>query len=71
MPQNCSADVQAVVAYIDEVFMGNNQSAIDELKANWGLGDVVHLDDVASACKCLELSLLRHGLVFAPFLCPM
>ncbi|KAF5358904.1 hypothetical protein D9758_004828 [Tetrapyrgos nigripes] len=47
MPQNCSADVERVIAYVDEVFSGDNQTAIDALKANWGLGSMTHLDDVA------------------------
>ncbi|KAG5733082.1 putative serine protease K12H4.7 [Termitomyces sp. T112] len=51
MPQNCSADVQAVIAHIDEVFTGTNQTAIQAIKNNFGLGDMTHLDDVAGALR--------------------
>ena len=50
MPVNCSADVAAVIAYVDETFSGENTTAIDELKATFGLSDVTHLDDAAGAC---------------------
>ncbi|KIY73984.1 peptidase S28 [Cylindrobasidium torrendii FP15055 ss-10] len=51
MPSNCSADVAAVIAHVDEVFSGNDTAAIDGLKANWGLGGLTHLDDVAGALR--------------------
>lgn len=51
MPQNCSADVQAVIEHVDSVFTGTNQSAIDELKGILGMSEIDHLDDVAGACK--------------------
>ncbi|KAJ3920772.1 serine carboxypeptidase S28-domain-containing protein [Lentinula edodes] len=47
MPANCSADVEAVIAHVDEVFSGNDATAIQVLKDNWGLGEMTHLDDVA------------------------
>lgn len=47
MPKNCSADVQAVVEYVDTVFKGANQSAIDEVKQIFGLSDLEYLDDAA------------------------
>jgi len=49
MPKNCSADVQAVIAYIDKVFKGTDLKAIDEIKANFNLTALTHLDDVAGA----------------------
>ncbi|KAG1787153.1 serine carboxypeptidase S28-domain-containing protein [Suillus plorans] len=49
MPQNCSSDVQAVVAYLDEMFAVNDTAGIQTLKETFGLGDVVHVDDFASA----------------------
>lgn len=49
MPQNCSADVQVVIAHIDEVFSGENATAIQEIKELFGMGDMTHLDDVAGA----------------------
>ena len=49
MPANCSADVQAVIANIDQIFTGNNATAIQALKESFNLGNVSHLDDVAGA----------------------
>ncbi|TFY55378.1 hypothetical protein EVG20_g9336 [Dentipellis fragilis] len=51
MPQNCSADVQAVVAHFDSVFASGNTSAFDALKAEFGMADVVHPDDVTGALR--------------------
>lgn len=57
MPQNCSADVQAVIAHIDEVLTSGTKSEIDSLKANFGLSNLTHLDDVAGAREsCYYLS---------------
>jgi hypothetical protein len=56
MPQNCSADVQAVIAHIDEVFSGTNTTAIQQIKELFGLGDMTHLDDVAGARMSLLYS---------------
>ena len=55
MPANCSADVQAVIGHFDKVFSGKNTSAINDLKASFGMGEITHLDDVVSARKCLLL----------------
>ncbi|KAA1477306.1 hypothetical protein DENSPDRAFT_933642 [Dentipellis sp. KUC8613] len=51
MPQNCSADVQAVVAHFDAVFASGNASAFGALKAEFGMADVVHPDDVTGALR--------------------
>lgn len=51
MPTNCSADVEAVTAHIDNVFTSGPQSEIDSIKANFGLSNLTHLDDVAGACE--------------------
>lgn len=51
MPANCSADVQAVIARVDETFLGKNETAIQAIKDNFGIGDVTHLDDAAGARK--------------------
>ncbi|GLB34087.1 putative MEROPS serine peptidase family S28 [Lyophyllum shimeji] len=51
MPSNCSADVQAVIAHVDEVFSGNNATAIQALKETFGMDNVTHLDDVAGALR--------------------
>ena len=49
MPANCSADVQAVIAYIDQIFTTGSPSQINSVKANFGLEDLDHLDDVVRA----------------------
>ncbi|KAK7062128.1 peptidase S28 [Favolaschia claudopus] len=51
MPANCSVDVERVIAHIDEVFTGSNQTAIQAIKESFGLGDLTHLDDVAGALR--------------------
>ena len=53
MPQNCSADVQAVVAHIDKTFTSGTKDEINSIKDTFGLGNVTHLDDVAGACEYL------------------
>ena len=57
MPANCSADVQAVIEEVDNVLSTGNPQEIQAIKANFGLQDIVHLDDFASAsmspsCLC-------------------
>jgi hypothetical protein len=51
MPQNCSADVQAVIQRVDSTLLGRNATAIQALRDNWGMGDVTHLDDFAGALR--------------------
>ncbi|KAL0066152.1 hypothetical protein AAF712_006776 [Marasmius tenuissimus] len=51
MPKNCSADVEAVIAHIDEVFTSDDTEAINSIKDNFGLGGLSHLDDVAGALR--------------------
>jgi hypothetical protein len=51
MPKNCSADVEAVIAYVDDVFTNGTDDAITALKSNWGMGNVSHLDDITSALR--------------------
>ncbi|KNZ77238.1 Putative serine protease K12H4.7 [Termitomyces sp. J132] len=51
MPANCSADVQAVIAHVDETFTCKNATAIQALKETFGLGNMAHLDDVAGALR--------------------
>ncbi|EKM56517.1 uncharacterized protein PHACADRAFT_183166 [Phanerochaete carnosa HHB-10118-sp] len=51
MPQNCSADVEAVIAHIDNVFTSGNQSQINHIKELFGLSELTHLDDVAGALR--------------------
>ncbi|KAG6809627.1 hypothetical protein H0H92_015482 [Tricholoma furcatifolium] len=49
MPQNCSADIQAALSYIDPILFGRNTTAIQEVKENFGLGNLTHIDDFAYA----------------------
>ena len=63
MPANCSADVQAVIAHIDEVFSGTNTTAINQIKDLFGLGVLSHLDDAASARESSALKLGLKGLL--------
>jgi len=49
MPQNCSSDVQAVVAHFDDVYNSGNDSEFAALKAQFGLEDLEHPDDVTGA----------------------
>ncbi|TFK63556.1 hypothetical protein BDN72DRAFT_311679 [Pluteus cervinus] len=51
MPKNCSADVEVVIAHVDDVLSGNDTKAINDIKANFGMSDVTHLDDVAGALR--------------------
>ncbi|KAG1790715.1 peptidase S28 [Suillus plorans] len=51
MPQNCSSDVEAVITYLDGMYVANNTAGIQTLKEAFGLGDVVHVDDFASALQ--------------------
>ena len=46
MPANCSADVQALIAQIDNVFSGMNTTVIQRIKDPFGFGSLSHLDDV-------------------------
>ncbi|OSC97649.1 peptidase S28 [Trametes coccinea BRFM310] len=48
MPQNCSTDMQAVIAYVDDTVASGDTSKIQALKENFGLGGMVHNDDFAS-----------------------
>ncbi|KAH9174223.1 peptidase S28 [Lactarius sanguifluus] len=49
MPQNCSNDVQKVVAHWDKVIGSGNETALNELKTSFGMGEVIHVDDVVNA----------------------
>lgn len=51
MPANCSKDVQTVIEHIDSVFLNGSQEEVNELKSNFGLGEMSHLDDVAGSCQ--------------------
>ncbi|KAL7281910.1 hypothetical protein ACG7TL_003376 [Trametes sanguinea] len=49
LPANCSADIQAVIAFVDQVLTSGNADEIQDLKDRFGLGDVTHDDDFAHA----------------------
>ncbi|KAJ7625515.1 serine carboxypeptidase S28-domain-containing protein [Roridomyces roridus] len=51
MAANCSADIKAVISHLDQVFTGTNQTAIQEIKESFGMGDMTHLDDVAGSLR--------------------
>jgi hypothetical protein len=54
MPQNCSSDVQAVIAYLDGMYAANDTAGIQTLQEAFALGDLDHVSDFAAA---RELSL--------------
>jgi hypothetical protein len=56
MPQNCSNDVQTVIAHFDKVFTSGNQTDIDGLKKRFSMGEVKHLDDAVGACTSFVIS---------------
>lgn len=62
MPQNCSADVQAVIQYVDQVFTSEDSQKIQETKDLFGMGDVMHLDDVSGACKDFSVMMIKESL---------
>ncbi|CAK5262516.1 unnamed protein product [Mycena citricolor] len=51
MAPNCSADVEAVISHIDQVFTSGNSRAIQSIKNMFGMGSMTHLDDVAGALR--------------------
>ncbi|KAI6101248.1 peptidase S28 [Pisolithus sp. B1] len=51
MPQNCSADVQSVIAYLDGLYAANDTHGLQELKSAFGLGGLSHIDDFANALE--------------------
>ncbi|KAG9004238.1 hypothetical protein FRB94_002594 [Tulasnella sp. JGI-2019a] len=51
MPQNCSADVKAVIHYLDDVFTTGTLSDQIAAKASFALSSVVYADDVMAAIR--------------------
>lgn len=49
MAQNCSNDIAAVVGFWDEVASSGNDTEFEALKAQFGMSDVIHPDDVTGA----------------------
>ncbi|KAG1787150.1 serine carboxypeptidase S28-domain-containing protein [Suillus plorans] len=73
MPQNCSSDVEAVIAHLDELYIANDTAGIQTLKEAFGLGDVVHVDDFATAKQtawlaCLSVVYIAPARTVPPFL---
>lgn len=60
MAQNCSADVQRVIAHIDDVGRHGDPAAIQELKDLFGLGDLEHFDDFARFARLHLLTFFGH-----------
>ena len=56
MPQNCSSDVQAVIAHLDSTFTSGNQSEINDIKAKFGFENLTSVEDVAAACESQRLA---------------
>lgn len=50
MPQNCSADVEAVIAYIDQTFTTGTAEEINSIKTLFNM-NLSHLDDFAGALR--------------------
>jgi hypothetical protein len=51
MPKNCSADVIKVIKHVDRILTNGTDKAKQALKAKFGLQDLVHDDDFASAIE--------------------
>ncbi|GJE86471.1 serine carboxypeptidase S28 [Phanerochaete sordida] len=51
MPKNCSADVEAVIAHVDTVLKTGSESQIAQLKDNFGVTELTHVDDVGGALR--------------------
>ncbi|GKT44832.1 putative extracellular serine carboxypeptidase [Colletotrichum spaethianum] len=49
MPQNCSRDFERMVDYIDNVLVTGTEDEVFSLKKKFGLQDLAHNDDFASA----------------------
>lgn len=49
MPQNCSSDIQAVIAYLDGMYAAKDTAGIKTLQETFGLGGLDHVADFATA----------------------
>jgi hypothetical protein len=49
MPQNCSSDVQAVIAHLDQMYAANDKVGIQTLQEAFSLGSLDHVGDFATA----------------------
>ncbi|EGO02891.1 hypothetical protein SERLA73DRAFT_176339 [Serpula lacrymans var. lacrymans S7.3] len=75
MPAGCAADVEAVIAYLDESDAHGNATALNDLKSAFGLTGLSHIDDFASALrtnlfdwqKYQPSKEIQHGALFSQF----
>ncbi|KAK1225127.1 hypothetical protein PQX77_011942 [Marasmius sp. AFHP31] len=51
MPKNCSADVEAAIARIDDIIASGDAGAIRQLKDTFGMGDLEHSEDFVGALR--------------------
>jgi hypothetical protein len=51
MPKNCSADVQATIAHIDQVLQHGTIAEQQKIKDNFGFGQMKWNDDVAGTLR--------------------
>ncbi|KAI1474707.1 peptidase S28 [Daldinia eschscholtzii] len=49
MPKNCSEDYAAIIDHVDKVLINGSINETADLKEQFGLQDLAHLDDVAAA----------------------
>ncbi|KAK0716778.1 serine carboxypeptidase S28 [Lasiosphaeria miniovina] len=49
MPKNCSTDISRIVEHVDNVLDSKNETAICDLKKRFGLDELGHADDFATA----------------------
>ena len=68
MPKNCSADVEAVIAYVDSIFDTGDAAQIKKMKAIFGLEDIVHNDDFGQASTYDRSPLEAHQIADGPLL---
>lgn len=57
LPQNCSTDLVKVINHIDSILTGSSESAKDELKKKFMLGDLKDDDFAAYVSQCQATSL--------------
>ncbi|KAG2071058.1 peptidase S28 [Suillus decipiens] len=51
MPKNCSSDVQAVIAYLDKMYVAKDTAGIQTLQEAFSLGGLKHVGDFATALE--------------------
>ncbi|KAH9855013.1 peptidase S28 [Lenzites betulinus] len=51
MAPNCSADIEAAIAHLDQVFTSGSKQEINNIKAMFNMSALTHLDDIAGALR--------------------